>query len=360
MLQKLSDVTVANGVIFWYSHDRSMQNHHRRGWPIIGHQRVLHYLESSLVRRRVAQAYLFYGPTAVGKRTTAEIFLKAVLCLQPVDAFACGQCLSCSRWDQGLHPDAIILGRSSDEPALGIDKIRSLQHQLSYRPSLSTYRVALIDQADALTLEAANALLKTLEEPPAKTIIVLCAMAFDQLPPTLRSRCQQLAFQLVPQEAIEELLVKRLQNRPTARNLSHVAVGRPGLALKLLNNRSEYDRYRERVERLLQIMEVSLPQRLQLLGEIVPQDSPTLKEERFAAWPIIDLWQWVIRDALLIQCQADAFLVNNFIKEKIIELSRRFTTRRLISFLRNLDTMKTVLMQNIQPRLVFEFFVLHL
>ncbi len=336
-----------------------MKKNSPKQWPIVGQDRVLHYLQHSIVHDRLAPAYLFYGPNAVGKRTTADVFLKTVLCENRQTGTPCDHCPSCLAWLTGLHPDVTVIEPGEDDSSIGVERIRELITRLNYRPTASQYRVAIIDHADFLTIQSANSLLKILEEPPEKTVIVLCAMGLGQMPLTLRSRCQELAFQLVDRETLHGLLLLSTTDAARAHDLSHLAVGRPGLGLRLLANSKEYDEYRARVETLLDLMEQPKAKRLHAIAQLVPKgDAQRL--ERSGSWPIIDIWTWLLRDALLYKERAENFLVHRFLTERIQSVSTRYTPKRILSLIEGLQSLKRLLQQNVNPLLAFENFVLTL
>jgi len=324
---------------------------------IVGQDHILQYLRSTLKQKRLASAYLFHGPNAVGKRSTAQRFLATILCLSPTPDAPCGHCESCIRWGKSAHPDAVIVD-SKELTSLGIDEVRELQRKLSFRPTVSTHRVALLGNADLFTLEAANALLKTLEEPPLNTVIILCATMLSTLPLTLRSRCQQLNFRLVRQPLIYDLLREQTDSAELALNLSHLAFGRPGIALALLEHPQEFAQYRERVTTLIDLLGAPLSKRLQEGSRLIPHSRGA--DARQELLPLIDLWLWIVRDAVLIRERNEEHIVHRFLLDSLRDLSQRFSTRHFLHSMRLLDDAKHLLRQNVNPQLAFEHCLLSL
>jgi DNA polymerase-3 subunit delta' len=152
------------------------------------------WLELSTARRggRVAHAWLFAGATGLGQRALAEAFRDALLCREtdPGSAHACGRCRSCVLLQAGTHPDALTVTPPPDKRTIGIDAVRELSERLALRPQHAAYQVVLLDPVEALTSAAANALLKTLEEPSAGSVLLLVSTQLERLLPTVRSRCQ--------------------------------------------------------------------------------------------------------------------------------------------------------------------------
>src|SRR3989338_3048695 len=103
-------------------------------WPVVGQDKAIQYLQTSLRKGALASAYLFHGPNAVGKRTTARAFLQTVLCLNGTERGACGSCVSCQQWSRGLHPDAFFVDLPQEGLSIGIESVRALQLQLSRKP----------------------------------------------------------------------------------------------------------------------------------------------------------------------------------------------------------------------------------
>ncbi|WP_428262258.1 DNA polymerase III subunit delta' [Haliangium sp.] len=161
---------------------------------IRGQERVIDIIRRAVAEDRVPHAYLFTGPAGVGKMSTALALATALECTD-APGEGCGQCVQCQKVGEGIHPDVRILERQG---ALRIIPIETIRHEVIARigtlPHEGAVRVFLIEEATALPDPSANALLKTLEEPPTRTHFVLCTTAPDQLLPTIRSRCQRVNF----------------------------------------------------------------------------------------------------------------------------------------------------------------------
>lgn len=196
---------------------------------VVGHGRVMERLRRCLAAGRVAHAYLFVGPVGVGKATVAWAFAAALTCPAETGE-GCGRCSSCQRLKRGSHPDVHVVEPEGLE--VKIDQIRALQGSLAYRPTMARRAVAILPRAERLNLQAANALLKTLEEPPGETVLVLVSPTAHLLPPTVVSRCEQVAFTPLPTEELATLLVDRRGLAAEAAALvAALAAGRVGKAL---------------------------------------------------------------------------------------------------------------------------------
>lgn len=150
-------------------------------------------INSAIDEQRLGHAPLVTGPEGVGKHTLTDWLIRRVLCLQPEQGRACGQCRSCQLLDSGSHPDFFRVGIPEEKKEIPVDAIRSLSDSLHLMPKIGTQRAGMIDVAEAMNINAANALLKTLEEPANNAWVILLSHQPGRLPATIRSRCQMIA-----------------------------------------------------------------------------------------------------------------------------------------------------------------------
>jgi DNA polymerase-3 subunit delta' len=185
---------------------------------IIGHEREINIFKGGLKKDRVAHSFIFCGPEGTGKRLTALAFAKALNCKEIVDDF-CGHCQSCRRIDNRADPNVIIVEPREPESKGGkvdfitgvikIGDIRNIQHRLSYRVEGESKKVCIVDGAEKMNRGASNAFLKTLEEPPIDTIIILVVSQASELLPTILSRCQRINFSPFKREVVTGLIRER-------------------------------------------------------------------------------------------------------------------------------------------------------
>ena len=166
---------------------------------VVGQRAVVAALKNQVAAGRVGHAYLFTGVRGTGKTTCAKIFAKAVNCLNPQNGDPCGQCAACRGIDDGSILDVVEMDAASNN---GVDDIRDLRDETAYTPSSCTYKVYIIDEVHMLSTAAFNALLKTLEEPPAHVIFILATTEIQKVPATIRSRCQRYDFTRISPEDI--------------------------------------------------------------------------------------------------------------------------------------------------------------
>ena len=166
---------------------------------VVGQRAIVAALKNQVAAGRVGHAYLFTGVRGTGKTTCAKIFAKAVNCLDPQNGDPCGQCTVCRGIDDGSILDVVEMDAASNN---GVDDIRDLRDETAYTPSICRYKVYIIDEVHMLSTAAFNALLKTLEEPPAHVIFILATTEIQKVPATIRSRCQRYDFTRISPEDI--------------------------------------------------------------------------------------------------------------------------------------------------------------
>jgi len=185
-------------------------------------------LQQRRVHGRLAHALLLTGPAGIGKHQLAELFAQSLLCAQPqADGQPCGQCHACSLYAAGTHPDLFRISPEEDSKNIRIDQIRALIESMSLSSHYGRHKVVIVNPAHAMNIAAANALLKTLEEPPADTILLLITDRPSFLPATIRSRCQSLRLALPERDEARAWLTAQLGNPEEAAVLLALAGGAP-------------------------------------------------------------------------------------------------------------------------------------
>ena len=195
---------------------------------IIGQEKAVRILSGTIKRERVPSSILFSGDSGIGKRFAALNYAKVLNCMEPVDSDACGHCRSCKKIDGEVHPDVTTLIPENDE--IKIDTIRRVEEILSLRPYEGKKKVLIVDDADLMNINAANAFLKTLEEPPQDSMIILLSSSPDRLPDTIRSRCMHVRFNPLPAEAFKRVMDLKADGQNPA-TFPRLAMGRPGIAI---------------------------------------------------------------------------------------------------------------------------------
>ena len=255
---------------------------------LYGHERQARILQQAMSRNRIPHAYLFYGMQGIGKRSMALVFAKALNC-QAGQGDACGRCPSCLKADHRNHPDLKIV-----EPAgqsIRIQEIRELQEQMTFRPFDGGWRIFILADAEKMNSVAANALLKTLEEPTPCNLLVLISSRPYQLPLTILSRCQPLRFNPLSREVVERYLRERLfVPADTARLLAASSGGSIGRAIEM--NDEDYLSLRDNM--IESMMGAQRQDPLRLFSII-----PAFGQERKDILERLDILRVCFRDALV-------------------------------------------------------------
>ncbi len=197
---------------------------------IVGHEKQLAALRWNLKNNRLHHAYLFLGPEGVGKKTVALSLAKAIHCVEGVHDF-CGSCNNCLRVQNRNHPDVRVIAPLERKKDISIDQVRELQRELTLRAFSGGKKIAILDPAILMNFSAQNALLKTLEEPPGDSLLILIATNTGGLLPTLLSRCLRVVFSPVPLPLVLRFLVERKgMEEDRASILAALSMGSPGKA----------------------------------------------------------------------------------------------------------------------------------
>src|SRR6266513_4787158 len=206
-------------------------------WNIVGHEHAINTLRRALVAQRVRHAYLFTGPEHIGKALLAQRFAQTLLCTGGGDAHnapqnPCNTCLSCRKVMHGNHPDVHYISRSTDKQFILIEQVRALQADAARKTLEGRRNIFIIQGMHEMNVQAANCLLKTLEEPEPDVVLLLTAPDPGSLLPTILSRVQQVPMQLLTTKQIKSALEDRWQVEPGEANLiAALAAGRIGRAV---------------------------------------------------------------------------------------------------------------------------------
>jgi len=276
-------------------------------WGLLGHEWAVEMLKQHLMHDSARQAYLVCGPPGVGRRTLALRFAQALNCLNPPGpGESCGTCKTCRQIERMQYTDLTIIQAEKEGGTLKVEQVRALRQSLSLKPYQGKYRVVLFLRFQEANASATNALLKTLEEAPSHAILLLTADTPEQLAPTIPSRCEILRLRPVPVERVEMFLKEHGADEAAAHLLAHVSGGRPGYALRLMQDKDALD---FRARRLVEIQKLLNSTRRERFAYAEKLTSRKYQErERFRETLLLWLAFW--RDVLMRVTGSEAPLVN--------------------------------------------------
>ncbi len=320
---------------------------------IIGHERPKRFLQAALRSQRLAHALLFHGEERIGKLLTARVLAQAVNCeaVPPLDSpDACGTCRSCHQIETGAHPDVTILTATSGKGET--DQTREIESRFIYRPLIGRLKVVILDNADLLRREAANALLKTIEEPPPDSLIILVSCRPEALLPTIRSRCQEILFAPLALDQVETV-VRRQRGLPErdARFLAVISGGRLGLALE-----AEPEALRAERAEFLRLVS---PDSVESIGALMAACETVAKSDQAeAAFGWLATW---FRDLVLVKVGGDhARLVNADCVPQLEPLAARIPVETMVDLAAYVEAMTRGLDRNLNKQLLLEGLLLRL
>ncbi len=341
-------------------------------WGLIGHEWAVRALARSIATNRVAHAYLFTGPHAIGKTALARALAQALECTGAHRP--CGECPACQKIARNRHPDVQIVegvpvGYKFDEKSppppprtndwerriLKIDQVRAVQHDVSLAPFEGRWKVVILRRFEEANEEAANAFLKTLEEPPSHTRLILTARDASLLLPTIASRCQVFALRPLAPAQTETALIERWQVDPAkAQLLGRLSSGRLGWAVRAAADSALLDARRSHLDALNAAVSEGRAERL-MRAESLAKKSEDLQE-------LLELWLGWWRDVLLIRTRRsdDARITNVDREDMLREQAARFTLAQIQNALKSVRATARYLTQNVNTRLAMEALLLNL
>lgn len=324
-------------------------------WQVSGQPRVVALLERSLAEGRLAHAYLIVGPRHVGKMTLAVNLAQALNCER--EKRPCLECATCRRIAAAKHADVQVLGVGAERKEISIAQIKQLQADASLPPFEGKRKVFIIDGAERLSLEAANRLLKTLEEPLPHVLILLLTSREEMLLPTVVSRCQRLELFPLSFDAMKKILAERYSIAgEKLETIARISRGCLGWAIAALQDEKLLQERSRRLDAIFEVSGAGCEPRLSYAADLALEFSrrPGQAEEVLALW--LDWW----RDLLLVKTGNSDFVINSDRSSAIIRRATGYSLVQIKDFLSCLQQVRNQLEQNANPRLALDALVLSL
>ena len=317
---------------------------------IQGQEKAIHILQCAIQNGHIAHAYLFAGPEGVGKKQTALALAQYLNCAAPdLNTFtSCGNCPSCIQSVSGSQPDILML--EPDGASIKIEQIRTLLSKVSLRSYENAYKVIIINDAHLMTEQAANCLLKTLEEPTDNTVFILITAQVQNLPVTILSRCQQISFHLLSPSVIQDILQKLHPERQSQIGLvTALAKGSVSTAENLLANEEIAGARQEFYDLLMKLHQM---RPAQIIGWCEQWD----KNKKMVK-ALLELGQLWYHDALMVNTSGQMTLLVN--QDYLAPLkSQKIAPQQLLQILQYFQTGMAQLENNASPRLIMEIVLL--
>lgn len=327
-------------------------------WQTIGQNRILALLEHSIKNNELAHAYLIAGPPHIGKMTLAIDFAQAINCegTQP----PCKECQACRKIAGRKHADVVIINNTEDGSAgskthseISIDEIRELQHSANLPPYEGKRKIFIINGAERLSNEAANCLLKTLEEPPPHVIITLLTSNEPMVLPTIVSRCQRLELKPLPHDDICKILIGYYKlDSQKAKLLANLAQGCPGWAINAALDNTALVQRAQFIKDMFALLEATWGERLAYAAKL--GDSRIVAEEIFKTWLVC----W--RDIMLIKNGYKEAVASSDYLEILERVSQKVTLVEMRNFINILIKSLSYIASNANLRLVIEVALLNM
>ena len=332
-------------------------------WQVVGQNKAVSLLQRSLELGKVSHAYLFIGPPHVGKMTLAINLAQAMNC--QADERPCGECISCQKISSVGHSDVRVIGLIPNENTsdskmrteIGIDQIIEIQHAASLPPFEGEYKIFIVEGAELLSNEAANCLLKTLEEPTGNVIFILLASNESLLPVTVVSRCQRLELLPMVVGGVENALKEGLNIESSrTRLLARFSHGCLGWALLAASDDGLLKRHEEETDRLIGIINADYNERFISAARLAAQFS----RNRSQVQEVLDLWLDFWRDLLLVKLDCRDIITNIDRLDALVDMAGNYSLAQIQASINSIRMAGVQLRQNANPRLALEVMMLDL
>lgn len=315
---------------------------------LLGHKRAKSLLQEAAAKNKIGHAYLFRGPDGIGKKRAALTFAAYLNCKNPQDDDACCRCASCRKYTSGNHPDLIHI--APEGTAIKIGQVRKLKHQLAFPPLEAAVRVIILEDIHTMRREAANSLLKTLEEPAPNNLLILTADQAGEILPTIISRCQIIPFGPLDYEDMAQVLMRENGiERAQALTLASVAEGSLGRAKLLLQE--DLLVFRQEVIEQLLLLRNGEPETIAQVFRL-SEKAAALKENIYEFLALLRLWY---RDLVLVAAGApESSAANKDLASFLSTANKRWNLAQLYERLHRLDRAEKQLLRNCSRSLVLE------
>lgn len=329
-------------------------------WNIIGHEKAIAILQTQMTRGENHHAFLITGPKNIGRFTLAKRMAQLLNCLSRSESGEpCLNCLSCQKIEKLIHPDVMLLEAEESGGAIKVDQVRELLRFVSLAPYEGKYRVVILTNFEDATISAANALLKTLEEPPPNAVIILTSESVESMLSTIVSRCELIKLRPVNLQKLSKWLETEWNLNPEeAVNLAHICGGKPGLASQMMQDPGKLKQRITWIDDHKKLLTSNVLDKFIYLSPIFKEsDSKETREnlkERLIVW--ISLW----RDVILVSNGESGRVTNRDYIELLDDLASKFGSNKALNAVKSLERTIELIDRNVNIRLAAEVMMLDL
>ncbi len=334
-------------------------------WQTVGQSKTVGLLQKALKEGSLSHAYLLVGPPQVGKMTLALDLAMALNCRAEKEKRPCGNCVSCQKINSGKHADVQVVGLNSDidtddsreRTEISIEQIKEMLHSAALPPFEGEYRVYIINEAGFLSMEAANRLLKTLEEPIGKVVFILLTANARLIPATVISRCQRLNLSRMKTTEVETVLIDKLKIEPEqARLYSRLSCGCLGWAVEATRNPNLLQERNEKFEKMLAMVRGDYSERFGIANQLAMQ----FQKKRETVYETLDTWASWWRDILLVKTGCNNDIVSIDYLPSLGGVAGSFSLAQIKTAIQSIVEAGEQLKLNANSRLVMEALMLNI
>ncbi|MBU1130569.1 AAA family ATPase [Patescibacteria group bacterium] len=306
-------------------------------WGMIGHQKIVQFLDKSIKVNRLAHAYLFYGQGSLGKTTLAEKFAETLL-----------------KTPEAVVTDLYKVGPLEGKKNIAIEQVREWRLKLQMKSLHQGYKVGIIYEAEKLNLESANALLKTIEEPTPQTVIILITSAWDKILPTIISRSQLIRFSpVINQEIINCLSVREFPAAEIEKMVNFVG-GYPGKIIAYLESPELFTEFQKLNKEVIKIFNSNLAERFLTIDKFL-SSAKEFNKKVILTYEFLKHFRIIFRDMLL-----KNYNLPNLLQNKSLKIEKNYSVNELLTIGLKMEEAENQLKSNVQPRLILENLMLHI
>lgn len=319
---------------------------------IIGQEEVISSLDDALKNDRIGHAYIFSGSAGIGKKTVAGIFAALLLCDAPGISSPCGVCQACRLFESGANPDFRLI--KAEGASIGVDEIREVQGSVAMKPMYSKRKVFIIEDADKMTVQAQNCLLKTLEEPPSHVVLILTASNYESLLETIRSRSQRLSFKKNTHSQVRQILIEKYGNEAKGMEFAAAyADGIIGTALDLVGT-GEFLNLREKTFDIVNRIKNTGMSGIFYLYSFFEDNKDDFEV-------ILDMMLTFYRDMLVSrETGNEKILINSDKRDIIFNNARKYSPQQLVAGIEQVEAARRAVKQNANYQLAVEHMLIKL